>query len=73
MSATTDATPLVMPLQDVGRSDLAVAGGKGANLGELIRAGFPVPAGFLVTTVSYGHFVAHNHLDEIIVRALREE
>jgi rifampicin phosphotransferase len=73
MSTMTNATPLVLPLQDVGRSDLAVAGGKGANLGELIHAGFSIPPGFLVTTVSYDHFVAHNHLDEIIVRALREE
>ena len=65
MSTMTNATPLVLPLQDVGRSDLAVAGGKGANLGELIHAGFSIPPGFPVTTVSYDHFVAHNHLDEI--------
>jgi len=30
-----------------------VAGGKAANLGELVRAGFPVPAGFCVTTAAY--------------------
>lgn len=32
---------------------LPVAGGKAANLGELIRAGFPVPAGFCITTTAY--------------------
>ncbi|WP_344091192.1 PEP/pyruvate-binding domain-containing protein [Microbacterium deminutum] len=42
-----------MPLRDVGRTDLAVAGGKGANLGELVRAGFAVPDGFVVTTAAY--------------------
>jgi len=30
---------LVVPLSTLGAQDLAVAGGKGANLGELIRAG----------------------------------
>ena len=41
------------PLEDVDRSALAVAGGKAANLGELTRAGFPVPPGFCVTTAAY--------------------
>lgn len=40
-------------LADFGAHDLALAGGKGANLGELVRAGFPVPAGFVVTTAAY--------------------
>src|SRR5206468_3331320 len=30
-----------------------VAGGKGANLGELMRAGFPVPDGFVITTEAF--------------------
>src|SRR5688572_21609030 len=45
--------PLVAPLEAFGREDLAVAGGKGANLGELLRAGFAVPPGFVVTTRAY--------------------
>ena len=40
----------VRSLGDVGRDDLAVAGGKGANLGELIRIGVGVPPGLGVTT-----------------------
>lgn len=44
---------LVVPLAALGAQDLAVAGGKGANLGELIRAGFPVPEGFVITTEAY--------------------
>jgi phosphoenolpyruvate synthase/pyruvate phosphate dikinase len=32
-------------------------GGKGANLGELTRAGFPVPVGFCVTTAAYREFL----------------
>ena len=47
-----DARPQrwVRPLAEVGRDDLAVAGGKGANLGELVRAGVRVPPGFVLTT-----------------------
>jgi sulfide:quinone oxidoreductase len=33
---------------EIGRDDLSLAGGKGANLGELSRAGLPVPPGFVV-------------------------
>lgn len=44
---------LVLGLDAVGREDIAVAGGKGANLGELLRAGFPVPPGFVVPTGAY--------------------
>ncbi|MGI5282750.1 PEP/pyruvate-binding domain-containing protein [Nonomuraea polychroma] len=44
---------LVAPLSAFGRDDLAIAGGKGANLGELVRNGFPVPGGFVVTTHAY--------------------
>ena len=38
-----------MWLEGLGRRDTEIAGGKGANLGELIAAGFRVPAGFVVT------------------------
>jgi pyruvate,water dikinase len=42
---------------DVGVGDAAIAGGKGANLGELERAGFPVPPGFVVTASAYLHAI----------------
>ena len=42
------------------RGDLGEAGGKGANLGELTRAGFPVPPGFVLTTGAYRDFVNAN-------------
>ena len=46
-------SPLVAPLHHFTQSDLAIAGGKGANLGELIQAGFDVPPGFVITTAAY--------------------
>jgi pyruvate, water dikinase len=38
---------------ELGLADIALAGGKGANLGELTRAEFPVPPGFVVTAPAY--------------------
>src|SRR4029078_10250735 len=47
------AEPVVVSLADIRASDTEVAGGKGANLGELIAAGFPVPDGFVLGTAAY--------------------
>ena len=47
------AEPVVVRLADIRASDTEVAGGKGANLGELIAAGFPVPDGFVLGTAAY--------------------
>jgi phosphoenolpyruvate synthase/pyruvate phosphate dikinase len=60
---------LIAPLRRFSRGDLSVAGGKGANLGELIRAGFPVPPGFLLTTGAYDLFVTANGLAQAIAGA----
>jgi pyruvate,water dikinase len=38
---------------DITKQDVESAGGKGANLGELTRAGLPVPPGFVVTASAY--------------------
>src|SRR3954469_25726583 len=48
-----DVPSVVVPLGDLDAGSVPVAGGKGANLGELIRAGFPVPDGFCLTTGAY--------------------
>src|SRR5919204_18210 len=40
-------------LDDVSAADVGLAGGKGANLGELVNAKFPVPDGFILTTDVY--------------------
>ncbi|MEK7667478.1 MAG: PEP/pyruvate-binding domain-containing protein [Gemmatimonadota bacterium] len=36
-------------LEEVGRADTALVGGKAANLGAMLAHGFPVPPGFVVT------------------------
>lgn len=47
-------------LDRVNRTHLPLAGGKGANLGELRQAGFPVPPGFCVTTSVYDAVVGQS-------------
>src|SRR5918999_768208 len=63
----------VLPLTAVGRDDLAAAGGKGANLGELLRAGFPVPDGAVVTTDAYAAVVEHAGLAPAVAAAAEDE
>ncbi len=46
-------TELVAWFEDLSRGDVARVGGKGANLGELTRAGMPVPPGFVITAQAY--------------------
>jgi pyruvate,water dikinase len=48
----------VRSLAGLGRADRQTAGGKGASLGELTGAGFPVPAGFVVTTAAFEYAIA---------------
>ena len=54
--------PLIRTLEQVDARSLALVGGKGANLGELVAAGVPVPPGFCVTTVAYQRFLTANSL-----------
>jgi pyruvate,water dikinase len=57
---------------DLGREDVAFAGGKGANLGELTRAGFSVPPGFVVGAPAYDVFVTAAGLRERIAARLAD-
>jgi rifampicin phosphotransferase len=61
--------PLVLALDDPGAVP-AVAGGKGASLGRLARAGFRVPAGFHVTTAAYLDFLDGGALREELLAAV---
>ncbi|MBE0447319.1 MAG: phosphoenolpyruvate synthase [Actinobacteria bacterium] len=60
----------IVQFQDVGKDDIALAGGKGANLGEMTRAGLPVPPGFIVTARAYFNFLDVSGLREQLVRVL---
>jgi len=51
---------------ELSKDSLAIAGGKGANLGEMVKAGFPVPPGCAISTQAYRSFVKANSLDKVI-------
>lgn len=54
--------PLVADFKNLDKSDTELVGGKGANLAEISRAGFPVPDGFVVTVKAYDLFLQENDL-----------
>ncbi|MGC2372335.1 MAG: phosphoenolpyruvate synthase [Solirubrobacteraceae bacterium] len=69
MSAPTTAPveptlDTLRPFSGLGKGDVAYAGGKGANLGELTRAGLPVPDGFVIGAPAYAAFCAQTSLRE---------
>ncbi|MBI5029820.1 MAG: phosphoenolpyruvate synthase [Chloroflexi bacterium] len=55
---------------DSANASLDNAGGKGANLVHMTRAGFPVPGGFIIATQAYRDFVNANALSEKIATIL---
>jgi len=56
----------VLALSEVDRDMVDWVGGKNAHLGEAMRIGLPIPAGFAITTRAYADFLAFNDLvDEI--------
>jgi pyruvate,water dikinase len=48
--------------RDFAREDVLLAGGKGANLGEMTRAGLPIPPGFVITAPAYRLTVERAHI-----------
>ena len=51
---------------EIGKEDVGIVGGKGANLGELTNFGLPVPPGFCVTAEAYTKFIKYAELDEVV-------
>jgi pyruvate,water dikinase len=51
--AVPTAAPHTRAFHDIDRRDIALVGGKAANLGEMTRAGLPIPPGFVITVAAY--------------------
>jgi pyruvate, water dikinase len=49
--------------EDLTREYAAVAGGKGANLGDMSRAGLPIPRGFVISNHAYKKTLATSRLN----------
>ncbi|AEE94241.1 phosphoenolpyruvate synthase [Acidianus hospitalis W1] len=52
---------------------IELAGGKGANLGELVSFDIRVPPGFVITSKAYSYFIAYNNLESKIKSILEEK
>ena len=61
---------LLLPISHFRRGDLMLAGGKGANLGELLQAGFDVPPGFVLTAIAYDLLLQNNGLQDRLHKML---
>ena len=62
----------VVKFEDLNKSDIGIAGGKGANLGELTQAGIPVPPGFVVTAQAYEKFMEDAGINDKVMSILDE-
>jgi len=51
-------------IKDVGKKDIGIAGGKGANLGEMINKGLPVPPGFIITAKAFRNFLKESGIEK---------
>lgn len=54
---------LIKELKEIDKRDISFAGGKGANLGELLKINIPVPAGFVVAAQAFEKFLAENNIN----------
>ncbi|HLZ86803.1 MAG TPA: phosphoenolpyruvate synthase, partial [Puia sp.] len=65
---------IILPLESVGLSDLALVGGKCASLGEMLRnltgLGVNIPGGFVVSTDAYWQFIEQSQLGPSIRQQL---
>lgn len=64
--------PFIRQLDDLDGTQVGLAGGKGASLGELIRAGVRVPPGFVVTRPAFDAFLRGADPDGTISALLEE-
>lgn len=63
---------MVADFKDIKKEDVPIAGGKGANLGEMTREKINVPAGFIVTSEAYKEFLRVNGIADIINNELNK-
>src|SRR3990167_4406522 len=69
MSAQHKVLKYTLPFSQLDKNDIPIAGGKGANLGEMFQSKIPVPDGFVVTSTAYYKFLEETGL----MKKIREE
>ena len=68
--ASKNHLPYILWFSEIGKEDIPKVGGKGANLGELTKAGIPVPNGFCITAQAYYYFLEKSGLKNEITKLL---
>ncbi|MFB0501972.1 MAG: phosphoenolpyruvate synthase [Candidatus Bathyarchaeia archaeon] len=63
---------LTVWFEDIGKKDIPLVGGKVANLGEMLKAGIPIPTGFAVTAQAYERFITETGIAEKIYKTIEE-
>ncbi len=67
----------IRSFEKLGKYDVALAGGKGASLGEMTGAGIPVPHGFVILSSAFEKFLEETdlnvELDSILHKVNHEE
>lgn len=62
---------LILWFKEIGKDDVALVGGKGANLGELTQTGIPVPGGFCITAYAYYYFLEKTGIRNTLNKLLK--
>ncbi|MBW2965765.1 phosphoenolpyruvate synthase [Candidatus Woesearchaeota archaeon] len=57
--------------KDISKEDVEIVGGKGANLGEMTKAGLPIPPGFVVTAQTYKEFIEKTKIKDKILDIIK--
>lgn len=60
----------ILSLTEITKNQIDMVGGKGANLGEMTRAGMPVPEGFCIHVEAYKDYLKENGIQTEIEKML---
>ena len=63
---------MILDFQEIKKEDILIAGGKGANLGEMTSAKINVPNGFVITAKEYQDFLKINGIDVLIENEIQK-
>lgn len=63
---------ITKPLKEISTNDIHIVGGKGASLGEMIRAKISVPNGFVILTKVFDNFLEDARISKDIKNELRK-
>src|SRR3989338_6961244 len=62
----------VVWFKDLRKNSIPIAGGKGANIGEMLTLHLPVPNGFAVTAQAYGEYLEKTKIQPKILSLLKD-